>query len=79
MTQSGLPSAVVAAALDRSCPICEGGTLDGLHTQRFVLPENHPLRNGYEVVACHGCGFVFANTPANQVDVVLSSYFENWA
>jgi SAM-dependent methyltransferase len=50
----------------RRCPICEGVSCEVLHAQRFVLPEGHPLADGYDVVCCRGCGFVFADTPVSQ-------------
>jgi SAM-dependent methyltransferase len=37
-----------------------------LHTQRFVLPEGHPLADGYDVLCCEACGFVFADTTVSQ-------------
>lgn len=37
-----------------------------LHSQRFELPAEDPLPREYDVVACPGCGFVFADTPAPQ-------------
>ena len=66
MTQTRFPTRADASGADRPCPICGGGELDHLHTQRFVLPEDHPLGSGYDVVCCRGCGFVFASTPADQ-------------
>ena len=39
-----------------------------MHTQRFELPEGHPLSSGYDVVACSTCGFVYADTSVTQVD-----------
>jgi SAM-dependent methyltransferase len=50
----------------RLCPICGANQVEGLHTQHFELPEGHPLANGYEVVACSACGFVYADTPVTQ-------------
>ena len=53
--------------LMRACPVCQnvvGAEL--LHTQKFALPDNHPLPGKYDVVACDRCGFVYADTPANQ-------------
>ena len=50
----------------RGCPICEGKTCEVLHTQRFVLPEGHPLADGYDVVCCRGCGYVYADTAVTQ-------------
>jgi len=42
--------------------------VSGLHFQRFLLPENHPLANGYEVVCCDFCGFVYADSAVKQED-----------
>jgi SAM-dependent methyltransferase len=39
-----------------------------LRLQRFLLQENHPLANGYEVVCCERCGFVYADTAVTQED-----------
>jgi SAM-dependent methyltransferase len=50
----------------RPCPICEGTLVDTLHHQAFVLTENHPLADGYDVVCCDTCGFVYADTAVTQ-------------
>ncbi len=39
-----------------------------LHTQKFILADDHPLRDGYDVVCCGRCGFCFADTAATQRD-----------
>ena len=52
----------------RACPVCEALCVEPLHTQRFVLPLNHPLSEGYDVVECVACGFVYADVRAAQVD-----------
>src|SRR5689334_6360881 len=52
----------------RNCPICNCDRVDVLHAQRFELLEGHPLSNGYDVVACHECGFVYADTEVPQSD-----------
>jgi SAM-dependent methyltransferase len=39
-----------------------------LHHQEFDLIAGHPLASGYDVVACHTCGFVYADTSATQED-----------
>lgn len=52
----------------RGCPICGNVEAEMLHTQRFVLPEGHPLMAGYEVVCCARCGFVYADTAVTQSD-----------
>lgn len=50
----------------RACPICENLEAELLHTQKFVLPEGHPLSKGYDVVCCCECGFVYADTSVTQ-------------
>lgn len=50
----------------RVCPICENVEAELLHTQKFVLPEGHPLSAGYDVVCCCDCGFVYADTSVTQ-------------
>jgi SAM-dependent methyltransferase len=50
----------------RACPICENVEAELLHTQKFVLPYGHPLSEGYDVVCCCECGFVYADTPVTQ-------------
>lgn len=51
----------------RACPVCENSAgAELLHTQGFVLPENHPLPAKYDIVACGACGFVYADTSASQ-------------
>jgi len=52
----------------RSCLVCSHLFGEVLHHQRFALPENHPLPEAYDVVACPSCGFVYADTPAQQAD-----------
>ena len=52
----------------RSCPICDHKQVDVLHTQQFELPEGHPLSDGYDVVVCLKCGFVYADTTVTQTD-----------
>ena len=52
----------------RCCPICGISQVKLFHKQSFILPENHPLTDGYSVVSCNSCGFVFADTIASQKD-----------
>jgi SAM-dependent methyltransferase len=52
--------------LRRACPICDGSAADVLHHQTFVLPDGHPLADGYDVVCCRPCGFVYADTDVPQ-------------
>jgi SAM-dependent methyltransferase len=50
----------------RSCPVCSATVCLPLHEQRFILPEGHPLSDGYMVVSCESCGFVYADTGVGQ-------------
>ena len=52
----------------RGCPVCDAVQCEVLHAQKFILPEGHPLANGYQVVACDKCGFVYADTQVSQKD-----------
>lgn len=52
----------------RLCPICEMSEADFLRSQKFELSAGHPLSNGYDVVVCNQCGFVFADTVVAQAD-----------
>ena len=53
-------------SLQRPCPVCQNATGELLHTQKFILPDNHILPSKYDVVTCENCGFIFADTTANQ-------------
>jgi len=50
----------------RPCPICNSQQGQVLHHQKFVLPEGHPLAEGYDVVVCPACGMAYADTAATQ-------------
>jgi len=50
----------------RKCPICEHGVAYALHHQKFVLPEGYPLSEGYKVLSCLSCGFVYADIVPDQ-------------
>ena len=52
----------------RNCPICQEENGEIIHTQNFVLPEGHPLSNGYDILCCDRCGFVYADTTVSQKD-----------
>lgn len=52
--------------LNRRCPICESVACEILHHQKFRLSDTSILPNGYDVVSCDNCGFVYADTPGNQ-------------
>ncbi|TRV11694.1 MAG: class I SAM-dependent methyltransferase [Microcystis wesenbergii Mw_MB_S_20031200_S109] len=52
----------------RNCPICQEENGEILYAQNFVLPEGHPLSNGYDILCCDRCGFVYADTTVSQKD-----------
>ena len=52
----------------RNCPICGSADIEFLKSMRFELPEGHPLSNGYDVVNCKICGFVYADTNVSQAE-----------
>lgn len=62
--------------LARPCPVCAATKGHPLRQQRFMLPEGHPLRQGYGLMACLQCGFVFADTKATQAhyDLFYAKY-----
>lgn len=59
--------------LFRPCPICDNLNGEILHTQLFSLPHHSPLPKKYDVVFCTECGFVFADTPVNQI--IYNKYY----
>ncbi len=69
----------------RACPVCRNiSGAEILHTQKFVLPDSHPLPVLYDIIACDKCGFVYADTPATQdtYDIYyseMSKYDMNYA
>ncbi len=60
--------------LNRMCPICASELGEILYTQNFIVSDNFPLtgsKNGtmtQYIVACDGCGFVFADVELSQKD-----------
>ncbi len=53
---------------NRNCPVCDAASVEPLHTQHFELSSGHPLSQGYEIVTCAACGFVYADTTVSQAD-----------
>lgn len=45
---------------ERPCPVCGALAGEPLHHRSFVLPDGHPLSNGYTVVTCGVCGAAYA-------------------
>jgi SAM-dependent methyltransferase len=61
----------------RSCPVCESVHAKVLHRQSFMLPEGHPLGEGYDVVCCDRCGFVYADTTVGQEE--YDRFYRQWS
>jgi SAM-dependent methyltransferase len=45
---------------ERPCPVCGAHAGEPLHRRAFVLPDGHPLAEGYTVVTCAVCGAAYA-------------------
>jgi SAM-dependent methyltransferase len=50
----------------RSCPVCGALAGEPLHHRSFVLPDGHPLAQGYTVVTCAVCGAAYATPLPDQ-------------
>jgi 2-polyprenyl-3-methyl-5-hydroxy-6-metoxy-1,4-benzoquinol methylase len=61
--------------LFRTCPVCNADEADFIKKIDFMLFANHPMSNGYNVVQCKHCGFVYADTKVTQDD--LDDYYKN--
>lgn len=48
-------------SVTRACPVCDAMVADTLYAQRFAAFDAGALLDGYEVVACRGCGTVYAD------------------
>jgi SAM-dependent methyltransferase len=59
--------------LYRSCPICDNVNGEILYKQSFLLLSDSPLPNELDIVSCTDCGFVFADTPADQT--IYNNYY----
>jgi len=45
----------------RPCPVCAGSAQELIHKHRLAAIEGVSLHAGYQVVACAGCGMVYAD------------------
>jgi len=57
---------------NRVCDICKSNEFKLLFKQKFEVMSRHSTLNGYDVVLCKQCGFVYANNIPNQ------KYFDNY-
>ncbi|MEK7658923.1 MAG: methyltransferase domain-containing protein [Patescibacteria group bacterium] len=63
--------------LIRKCPICNSDSGEILHHQSFADLDMYELPKDYDIVCCHRCGFVFADTQASQQD--YSRYYQEFS
>ena len=59
----------------RACPVCKSETSYFIKEFNFVLFDGHPMRDGYDLVHCSNCNFVYADTTITQHD--LDDYYAN--
>lgn len=52
----------------RKCAVCGGRDAESLHRQTFAVYNDFPLPATTDVVACRGCGFVYADTSGSPAD-----------
>lgn len=45
----------------RPCPACDNSSAAPLFHQHFCTVDDHPIKNGYDIVTCKSCGMVFAD------------------
>jgi 2-polyprenyl-3-methyl-5-hydroxy-6-metoxy-1,4-benzoquinol methylase len=62
---------------NRPCPVCAATNVTVLHKMDFELPKTSPLPRQYQVVYCHACGMVYADSVAGQQDYDL--YYEQFS
>lgn len=61
-------------AASRPCPVCSATNVAVLKSCRFILADDHPLRDGYDVVVCQACGMAFGDPiPAQSI---FDAYYE---
>jgi len=69
MTAAALrQSPSTAAASVRTCPICRADDATALHRQRYALFDDSDLPRETTIVACGGCGMVYAASNARAED-----------
>jgi 2-polyprenyl-3-methyl-5-hydroxy-6-metoxy-1,4-benzoquinol methylase len=60
---------------ERKCPVCGTGNSKGLFRQEFAKIEGVSFLDGYNVVSCGQCGFVYASNIPDQAD--FDTYYIN--
>ena len=54
----------------RPCPVCGKKQAEILTTMRYAVLEDSPLPAESDIVACLGCGMVYADTPGTPADYI---------
>ncbi len=60
---------------NRNCPICNFGQNIIIEKINFILFEEHPINEGYDLVQCENCSFIYANVSVTQKQ--LDRYYAN--
>ena len=60
---------------NRPCPVCNSNVVSKIRKFDFTLFDKHPMLDGYLLVQCEKCGFIFGDTNVNQL--ALDDYYEN--
>lgn len=60
---------------NRPCPVCDSNNVKKIKKFNFTLFDKHPMHEGYLLVQCEKCGFVFGDTSVTQT--TLDNYYEN--
>ncbi|MDR2366483.1 MAG: class I SAM-dependent methyltransferase [Zoogloeaceae bacterium] len=61
----------------RACPVCGKRRAEILAAMRYAVPEGFPLPAESDIVACLGCGMVYADTSGTQAD--YDRYYADFA
>ena len=58
----------------RKCPVCNSEEANFIYKVQFALFDNHPMMDGYNVVQCKQCSFIYADTHVTQKE--LDNYYK---
>ncbi len=72
-----MSSAAITQTSRRACGACGADSKTVVHRQNFVVPSGYPLPANYDVVVCDGCGFVYADPAATQID--YDHFYSDWS
>ena len=63
--------------LNRVCENCKSKEAFIIYHQKFILEDENPLPDNYDIVSCKQCGFVFADVDATQE--MYNSYYNSFS